>query len=172
MPQIFDNLTTESELLPTLQTAMNLSERADFCVGYFNLRGWDGLAPHVDNWNENQGPCRILVGMQPRPDIELKEALRLTKTRPRVDNQTALRLKQLLAEQMREQLTFGAPNNKDEKTLRQLATQLRNRKVVVKLFLRHSLHAKLYLIFRNDDINPIIGYLGSSCCSSQKRLFP
>ena len=162
MPQIFDNLTTESELLPTLQTAMNLSERADFCVGYFNLRGWDELAPHVDNWNENQGPCRILVGMQPRPDIELKEALRLTETRPRVDNQTALRLKQLLAEQMREQLTFGAPNNKDEKTLRQLATQLRSRKVVVKLFLRHSLHAKLYLIFRNDDINPIIGYLGSS----------
>lgn len=162
MPQIFDNLTTESELLPTLQTAMNLSERADFCVGYFNLRGWDGLAPHVDNWNENQGPCRILVGMQPRPDVELKEALRLTETHHRVDNQTALRLKQLLAEQMREQLTFGAPNNKDEKTLRQLATQLRNRKVIVKLFLRHSLHAKLYLIFRNDDINPIIGYLGSS----------
>ncbi len=34
--------------------------------------------------------------------------------------------------------------------------------MVVKLFLRHHLHAKLYLLFRTDPINPIIGYLGSS----------
>jgi hypothetical protein len=33
---------------------------------------------------------------------------------------------------------------------------------VVKLFLRHPLHAKLYLLFRSDPVNPIIGYLGSS----------
>ena len=31
-----------------------------------------------------------------------------------------------------------------------------------RLFLRHPLHAKLYLLFRNDPINPIVGYLGSS----------
>ena len=35
-------------------------------------------------------------------------------------------------------------------------------KVVVKLFLRHSLHAKLYLLYRDDPISPIVGYLGSS----------
>ena len=35
-------------------------------------------------------------------------------------------------------------------------------KLVVKLFLRHPLHAKLYLLFRPDPINPKIGYLGSS----------
>src|SRR5262249_6066395 len=35
-------------------------------------------------------------------------------------------------------------------------------KLVVKLFLRHPLHAKLYLLYRTDPINPIIGYLGSS----------
>lgn len=34
--------------------------------------------------------------------------------------------------------------------------------MVVKLFLKHTLHAKLYLHFRPDPINPIIGYLGSS----------
>nr|MBA3611458.1 NgoFVII family restriction endonuclease [Nitrospirales bacterium] len=34
--------------------------------------------------------------------------------------------------------------------------------VVVKLFLRHPLHAKLYLLFRPDPINPTISYLGSS----------
>src|SRR5262249_7923665 len=40
--------------------------------------------------------------------------------------------------------------------------QLKDRKVVVKLFLRHTLHAKLYLLFRNDPVSPIVGYLGSS----------
>ncbi len=33
---------------------------------------------------------------------------------------------------------------------------------MVKLFLRHPLHAKLYLLFRPDPINPTVGYLGSS----------
>ena len=46
--------------------------------------------------------------------------------------------------------------------LRRLAAQIRARKVVVKLFLGHPLHAKLYLLFRPDPINPIVGYLGSS----------
>jgi Phosphatidylserine/phosphatidylglycerophosphate/cardiolipin synthases and related enzymes len=34
--------------------------------------------------------------------------------------------------------------------------------VVVKLFLKYPLHAKLYLAFRDDKINPIMGYVGSS----------
>ena len=33
---------------------------------------------------------------------------------------------------------------------------------MVKLFLRHPLHAKLYLLFRPDPLNPKVGYLGSS----------
>jgi phosphatidylserine/phosphatidylglycerophosphate/cardiolipin synthase-like enzyme len=40
--------------------------------------------------------------------------------------------------------------------------QLKAGKVLVKLYLRHSLHAKLYLVHRTDPNNPTIGFVGSS----------
>ena len=162
MPRIFDNLEAGSKLLPALQEILALSSRADFCVGYFNLRGWRGLASYIDDWNQGSGPCRLLIGMQQPPHNELKESLSLLDRASGMDNQTAHRLRVQLAEQLREQLTFGVPTNADEWTLRRLAAQLRSKKVVVKLFLRHPLHAKLYLLFRDDPVNPIIGYVGSS----------
>ena len=162
MPRIFDNLASDTSLLPALRETLDLSSRADFCVGYFNLRGWGGLAPLVDRWQSDDGPCRVLIGMQRLPHEDLRDALSLVDRPSSMDNQTAHRLRVQLAEQLRQQLTIGAPTNADERTLRQLAAQLRAKKVVVKLFLRHPLHAKLYLLFRNDPINPIIGYVGSS----------
>ncbi len=162
MPRIFDNLTSDSKLLSALEETLAVSSRADFCVGYFNLRGWRDLAPYVDAWQSGEGPCRVLIGMQRLPHEELKDALSLLDKPSSMDNQTAHRLKVQLAEQLRQQLAIGAPTNQDERTLRQLAAQLRAKKVVVKLFLRHPLHAKLYLLFREDRINPIVGYLGSS----------
>ncbi len=162
MPRIFDNLEPASKLLPALQETLALSSRADFCVGYFNLRGWRRLAQYVEDWDQSKGPCRVLIGMQRLPHEELKEAFSLLEKPSSVDNQTANRLKVQLAQQLRQQLTIGAPTNLDERTLRQLAAQLRAGKVVVKLFLRHPLHAKLYLLFRDDPINPSVGYLGSS----------
>ena len=162
MPRIFDNLQSGSTLLSALQDTFAVSSRADFCVGYFNLRGWRGLAPHVDRWVPGDGPCRVLIGMQRLPHDELSEALSLLDKPSGMDNQTAHRLKIQMAEELRQQLTVGAPTNADERTLRQLAAQLRAGKVVVKLFLRHPLHAKLYLLFREDRVNPIVGYLGSS----------
>ena len=106
--------------------------------------------------------CRLLVGMQRLPQDDLREALIVLKTYEGIDNQTAIRLKRKLAEDFREQLMMGAPTNDDEAGLRRLAAQIRAQKVMVKLFLRHPLHAKLYLLFRPDPINPVIGYLGSS----------
>ncbi|MGD9159105.1 MAG: helicase-related protein [Desulfobacteraceae bacterium] len=160
MPKIFDNI--DLSILPALQETLKLSDRADFCVGYFNLRGWKALDKHITHWSETEGVCRLLIGMQKPPHDQLREVLSLMTDEQMMDNQTAIRLKKQLAEEFRRQLTFGAPNNEDEAGLRMLAKQLKEKKVIAKLFLRHPLHAKLYLLFRTDPVNPIIGYLGSS----------
>ena len=160
MPQVFDNI--DQALLPVLQQTLELANRADFCVGYFNLRGWKELDNCIGHWSEHDETLRLLVGMQKPPQEQLREAMSLLEDGAPMDNQTAIRIKKRMAEEFRRQLTFGAPNNADEKGLHQLRKRLREKKVVVKLFLRHPLHAKLYLLFREDPINPIIGYMGSS----------
>ncbi|MBU0701342.1 NgoFVII family restriction endonuclease [bacterium] len=57
---------------------------------------------------------------------------------------------------------MGTPTERDEIYLRKLSTQLKEKKVVVKLHLRHQLHAKLYLAFSDDVRVPVVGFLGSS----------
>ena len=62
----------------------------------------------------------------------------------------------------RDQLTLGHPSDSVEAALRKLSKQLRSGIVKVKLHLRHPLHAKLYLIHREDYATPTVGFLGSS----------
>lgn len=161
MPRIFDNI--EQHLLPALTQTLTVSYRADFCVGYFNLRGWKELDQYVEQWPGGEGHCcRLLVGMHRTPQEELRQAFTLSGADTGIDNPEAIRLKRKLAEEFRHQLMLGAPTNADEAGLRRLARQLREKKLVVKLHLRHPLHAKLYLLFRDDFNNPVSGYLGSS----------
>jgi superfamily II DNA or RNA helicase len=161
MPRIFDNI--EQQLLPALQETLHVSNRADFCVGYFNLRGWKQIDSYIEKWSGGEGNCcRLLVGMQRLPEEELRLALSLIKTDESIDNQTALRLKERLAREFRDQLVVGIPTNEDEAGLRRLAAQIKAKKVIVKLFLRPPLHAKLYMLFRPDPVNPATSFLGSS----------
>jgi hypothetical protein len=161
MPRIFDNI--DQQLLPALCETLGISDRADFCVGYFNLRGWKQIDELVERWSGGPGHCcRLLVGMQSAPADELRAALSIVERDGDIDQQTAIRLKNRVADEFGKQLGIGAPTNRDEAGLRRLAAQIRAKKVIVKLFLRHPLHAKLYLLFRPDPIAPSVGYLGSS----------
>jgi len=94
MPRIFDNI--QMSLLPALHSSLRVAERADFCVGYFNLRGWRHLSDYVDLWQGGSGSCcRLLVGMHVNPTDEWRQALRQQQEGggDGIDNQSAIRAK-------------------------------------------------------------------------------
>lgn len=161
MPRIFDNI--ELQFLPALEEMLGTAESADFCVGYFNLRGWNRLGRVVEERfsGEESSRCRVLIGMQTLGGEEIRQAYSLLKE-DGIDPAKALQLKKRMAEEFRDQLTIGAPTELDEHNLQRLSLQLRAGKVVVKLFLKNSLHAKLYLVHRSDIAAPLVGYVGSS----------
>ena len=166
MARIFDNI--EQDLLAALRATLAVSKRADFCVGYLNLRGWQAVDDLVQPWQAQAGQvCRVLVGMQRPPHDEIREIYRAGAGPDGLDNATAARLKTQFAAHLREQITLGIPTGKDEAALRTLARQLRAGQVCIKLFLPYPLHAKLYLLFRDDVNNPITGFVGSSNLTMQ-----
>jgi len=160
MPRIFDNI--EQHLLPTLRSALEVADRADFCVGYFNLRGWRKVDDLIEKLQGEKSACRLLVGMQKLPQEELYESKTLIAAGRGIDNNRVIQFKKQIAEEFRKQLTIGTPTNEEEAGLRRLSRQIKAKKVVIKLFLKHSLHAKLYLAHRSDRNNPTIAILGSS----------
>jgi superfamily II DNA or RNA helicase len=172
MPKIYDNI--KNQLVNGLDEIItdSTTTRVDFCVGYFNLRGWKQIASQIDNLIganvteiedyeevEKYRVCRLLVGMQNTPKDQLYG---LFSPDGKIDNATALRIKKKLAQEFREQLTIGTPNQADENALRKLSEQLKNGKVVVKLFAKHQLHAKLYLTYSNNPRSLYYAFLGSS----------
>ncbi len=160
MPRIFDNI--ELSLDQALCNSLAKAFRADFCVGYFNLRGWKTIDADVEHFAGQEGKqCRLLVGMTLSDEEELRRALSMAR-KGRIDNKGAIALKKRMAESFRRQLCYGVPTAADEEGLRRLKKQLLEGKLTVKLFTNYQLHAKLYLLFRDDQDNPAIGYVGSS----------
>jgi len=123
MPRIFDNI--DAQLLPALEQTLQVSHRADFCVGYFNLRGSKAIDGLIEKWPGGEGQqCRLLVGMQRLAQEELRAAYSLLPQENEISQQAVIRLKRRLAEEFRAQLTFGAPNDEDETGLRRLSAQV------------------------------------------------
>ncbi|MCX8010385.1 MAG: phospholipase D-like domain-containing protein, partial [Ignavibacteria bacterium] len=160
MPTIYDNI--QNQFADGLADTLEVSYRSDFCVGYFNLRGWKQVADYIEKWSGNENNrCRLLIGMYTPPNEILFKYFSQSEDEI-IDNKKANNLKKELAQHFREQLTLGIPTEEDEIGLRKLSKQIREGKVVIKFFLKHPLHAKLYLCFRNDKLSPIIGFVGSS----------
>ena len=154
MPKIYDNI--EHHLTKGLHETLELSQRTDFCVGYFNLRGWKEVADNIDKLSgmtvaegddDILRTCRLLVGMQKMPIDILRDHFYQDKN-DIIDQAEAVKLKKRLAQEFKEQLTIGTPTEADERALRKLSGQMKDNKVTVKLHLRYPLHAKLYLAYR------------------------
>lgn len=171
MARIFDNI--ESKFTEGLKSLISKNgvKRVDFCVGYFNLRGWNLVINEVDNIegdyvDENEDRvfryCRLLIGMQ-RPTEDLVKQFYSSSGPELIDSQKMLQCKMDIARDFRKQLLLGLPTKQDEMTLRRLSAQLKSKKVCVKLYLREPLHAKLYLAHcPSDTLHPITSLMGSS----------
>ncbi len=162
MPQIFDNVTLK--LIEGLEKAFDKAVAASFCIGYLNLRGWDQVAGLVETLQggDEDHACRVLVGMYRPPDEEMRALASLRLEQEASDGPTRSRLKFRIQQIFKEQLSLGVPSASVEQALRGLAAQLRARKVFVKAFLQYPLHAKLYLVQRDDPVAPLVGFVGSS----------
>ena len=161
MPKIYDN--REVSFLSGLRSALERSYRSDICSAYFNLRGWKKIADLIETYKGgDESQCRLLLGMY-TPDWQLrKELLQDEAAVWSADNKKARRLRSETLKKFRDQLMAGIPSNEDERGLRQLARQLKEKKTVVKCFTRHPLHAKLYLTFNQKEFAGKIGFVGSS----------
>lgn len=98
MPTIYDNI--ELQLSDALKDNLTDADRADFCIGYINLRGWGQLSSLVDNLHGVDDPklpdCRILLGMYGENRNAIRELYGQDKPN-RIDQQRAVALKKELA---------------------------------------------------------------------------
>ncbi len=106
MPKIYDNI--EHQLTKGLNETLELSHRTDFCVGYFNLRGWKEVAAKIDSLqgttvtegnDDVHRICRLLVGMQKTGIDILREHFREDGEHI-IDTAEAVKLKKRLAERI------------------------------------------------------------------------
>ena len=167
MPTIYDNI--EKKFADGILQHIKNAKRVDYCVGYFNIKGWKTVCSHIDSLagmdvKENNKTvkryCRLLVGMNKNPFDSLLDELNPDGNL--VDNEKAAKMKRKLAEEFKKQLEIGIPTEEDEKTIKKLVSQLKKGQVVVKLFLEYQLHAKLYLSYTSDSLTNSVALIGSS----------
>ena len=173
MPTIYDN--KEKILAKGINEALTTAKRADFCIGYFYLSGWNEIAEKIEglsgdnvfegvgsNQTEYKRFCRLLVGMPSTPLETIREHYRLNEEY-QIDQGEAAKLKKRIAEDFKNQLTIGSPTVAAETALKKLNRQMKEGKVVVKLHLRYQLHAELYIAHLDGSTHlKTEGFVGSS----------
>lgn len=173
MAQIFDNKSPET----SFETALNERlfdgdvKRVDFCVGYFNLRGWDLIMNQIDTlqgepvdegYERPMRYCRLLIGMLQPPKDLIARFYGVSSGDDIVDNKRKEACRILMAQDFRKQLLIGLPTKRDKFTLQRLLQQLKDGKVCIKLYTQIPVHAKLYISHYEGNRSSCYSLMGSS----------
>ena len=171
MAKIYDNIETIfTDGLRGIISNVGV-KNVDFCVGYFNLRGWSIIVDEIDKlpgdyiYEKDERvlrTCRLMIGMHRPPEDIIRQMYSSFQSQT-IDAEGVKKCKRKIAAEFKKQLVLGVPSTRDEWSLRRLSSQLKEGKVCVKLYLKEPLHAKLYLAHRPDDhFNKIQAIMGSS----------
>jgi phosphatidylserine/phosphatidylglycerophosphate/cardiolipin synthase-like enzyme len=164
MPNIYDN-SEDRIFLTRLEQNLTNSTHADVCVGYFNLHGYNLIADAISQYAGGESSqLRVIVGMSNSPHVEAKQHLRADDAPGTVSNEQIIARKKAAIELFADQFSFRTPNPSDARGLEQLKRDLITGKIVVKLFTKHQMHAKLYLTYGKDRTQntPDVAFIGSS----------
>lgn len=172
MPNLFDNLSAETQLAPALRLTFDEFDHLDIATGYLDLRGWSAIADQIDR-RAQQGDAlpvaRVLVGMVARSDAqELLSHLQDEVQRPAYgenlhDYDKAQKQRERLVAHLRVQLSRGLATSAGQVTLRKLRRQLADGLVEMKVFTTQPLHGKTYIFSSSSRaIGNQWSYLGSS----------
>lgn len=106
VPRIFDNI--EADLLGALRDILQASKRADFGVGYFNLRGWSSLADLADAYpGADEECCRVLIGMHRPPEEVMRETQKASRQEQEPAKGDLKRLRRRMVRSLKEQIEFA-----------------------------------------------------------------
>lgn len=111
MPTIYDNIGMK--FADGLTSHISTAKRVDYCVGYFNIRGWKTVCDEIDllegmdiyeNNQIKRRYCRLLVGMVKTPLETIVDSLNSENSF--IDNERASKVKRRLAEIIENFLSF------------------------------------------------------------------
>lgn len=168
MSRIIDN--EDLQLLDVLKEHLPHSRQLDACVGYFNLRGWQGLRSELQSMQKHSDSdtsperVRLLVGMALSGSDQTKSELSILGSDDSHDmvlSKAAMQARAAVRE-FAQQLTWGAPSERDQIGIRELLEDLKSGFLRVKFSARNPLHAKLYVCHLAGPVQNFRAIVGSS----------